>query len=66
MERNGINVQVIVENKIGAKNTYNGKVMHFGPDGSAVVVYTEGPLKTMFANVPLCNLRAILDDKETD
>ena len=66
MERNGINVQVIVENKIGAKNTYNGKVIHFGPDGSAVVVYTEGPLKTMFANVPLCNLRAILDDKETD
>ena len=66
MERNGIDVQVIVENKVGAKNTYNGKVMHFGPDGSAVVVYTEGPLKTMFANVPLCNLRAILDDKETD
>ena len=66
MEGNGIDVQVIVENKVGAKNTYKGKVMHFRPDGMAVIVYTEGPLKTMFANVPLSNLRAILDDKETD
>ena len=66
MEGNGIDVQVIVENKVGAKNTYKGKVMHFGPDDRAVVVYTEGPLKTMFANVPLWNLRAILDGEETD
>ena len=66
MEGTGIDVQVIVENKFGAKNTYKGKIMHFGPDGRAVVVYTEGSLKTMFANVPLCNLRAILDGKETD
>ncbi len=66
MEGTGIDVQVIVENKLGAKNTYKGKVMHFGPDGKAVVVYTEGPLKTMFANVPLSNLRAVLDGKETD
>lgn len=66
MEGNGVNVQIIVEDRLGQKNVYNGKVVGFTPDGRAIAIYTEGPYKTMFTHVQLANLRAILDGNASD
>ena len=66
MERYGIKVQIITINHLGGKKIYKGRVVHFGPDGRAIVVYTEGPNKGMFNHTQLSNLRAILDDEISD
>lgn len=66
MEGNGIDVNIIGKNRFGDEEVWEGKVVSFTANGNAVVVFTEGPRKSMFEIVPINNIRAILGDGASD